>query len=510
MMRISRKKLVVIFSLFVGIFIGLIVASDFDLPKSSLAENESSFSPKATLATSSISETQPPRALLHTDLEATNRAFVAVAKKVIPTVVSITSEKVVSVRNPFSDFFNNDDLFRRFFRTPDRDQEFRQQGLGSGVIVSSDGYILTNFHVVREADEINVQIDEEKFRAEIVGTDPETDLAVIKIDKTGLPAATLGDSDRLEVGEWVLAIGNPFMIGLQHTVTSGIVSAKGRSTLNLGDGLTYQDFIQTDAAINPGNSGGALVNIRGDLVGINTAIFSGSGGNIGIGFAIPINLAKPVMDELISQGKVSRGYLGVTIRTPTEEMSEALGLDNTKGAVIDEVLRGDPADKAGLKKLDVIVELEGKTIDNSQMLTNLIATYDPDETVELKIIRDGEAKYLSVRLAERPSSNGQTSRRTTQRDDDFLSKLGLDLNELSMHGRAGETVFLKSGYATYHVGDDAIFIGPGAYAHRFRQMRGSEAGPNAFRVLMTFMTPVDQRLEIRCGTWSAVEESVVL
>ncbi|MCG8608145.1 Do family serine endopeptidase, partial [bacterium] len=431
MLNTAKKKVLVLFSVGIGVLVGLVVASNFNLPKIGIAESESTARATETLTATPTKANSTTSTPINDNLAATNRAFVQVAKKVIPTVVSITSEKVVNVRNPFSDFFNNDDFFRRFFRTPDQQQEYRQQGLGSGVIVSPDGYILTNFHVIRDADEINVQIDEDKYPAQIIGTDPETDLAVVKINKRGLPAAELGDSEALEVGEWVLAIGNPFVIGLQHTVTSGIVSAKGRSTLNLGDGLTYQDFIQTDAAINPGNSGGALVNIHGELVGINTAILSGNaGGNIGIGFAIPINLAKPVMDELIAEGRVSRGYLGVIITTPNDEMSEALGLTDNKGAVINEVQRGTPADKAGLQKLDVIVELGGKKIENSQMLTNLIATYDPNETIELKVIRDGDTKYFSVKLDERPSADDRRSTDTKPKDD-ALSKLGLELSELT-------------------------------------------------------------------------------
>ncbi|MFQ6113450.1 MAG: Do family serine endopeptidase, partial [bacterium] len=312
----------------------------------------------------------------------------------------------------------------------DGEQEFRQHGLGSGVIVDQGGYILTNYHVVKEADEINVVIDKKEYDATIVGTDPATDIAVVKIDKKNLPAIILGDSDKLEVGEWVLAIGNPFDLSLEHTVTAGIISAKGRSGLRLGGEVNYQDFIQTDAAINPGNSGGALVNLKGELVGINTAIIAGNtGGNVGIGFAIPIDMAKRVMDELIAHGKVIRGYLGVRIGTPDAEMSEALGLKENEGAVVVEVQRDTPADRAGLKKYDVIVEVEGHPIESAQELTNLIASYDPGTRVNLKIVRDGKIKYIAVTLAERPETSDETPRIAQSRS--VTARLGLQVTELT-------------------------------------------------------------------------------
>jgi serine protease Do len=297
--------------------------------------------------------------------------------------------------------------------------------------VSTDGYILTNHHVVKDADQISVVIDKEEFEAEVVGKDPATDLAVVKIDKKDLPAIRLGDSDNLEVGEWVLAVGSPFSQLLAHTVTSGIISAKGRQLDNgLSRDLTYQDFIQTDAAINPGNSGGALVNIRGELIGINTAIYSEGGGNLGIGFAVPVNLAKSVMDDLISHGKVVRGYLGVMIGTPDAELSQALGLKSNKGAVINEVVDDSPAAKAGLQAGDVIVALEGKEIEDSQHLTNLVASYTPETRINLKVVREGKEIQKSVLLAERPDfSNAKDTPAGSK--GSATGQLGFSVTELS-------------------------------------------------------------------------------
>jgi serine protease Do len=422
MLKNNKTTLIIAFSIFIGILVGLVIASNFSWTHNGLAEEE------LNTVKTSLESSKPA---IKSDFEGTSRAFVEIVKRVNPTVVSITSEKVVKVRNPLADFFNDDDFFRRFFRIPgDGEREFRQQGLGSGVIVDPSGYILTNYHVVKDADEINAVIDKKEYDAKIIGTDPATDIAVIKIDKKNLPAVTLGNSDELEVGEWVLAIGNPFDLSLEHTVTAGIISAKGRSGLRLGGEVNYQDFIQTDAAINPGNSGGALVNLQGELIGINTAIIaSNTGGNLGIGFAIPINMAKGVMDQLIAHGKVIRGYLGVYIDTPDAELSEALGLKENEGAVIVEVQKDTPADRAGLKKYDVIVEVDGQKIEEAQQLTNLIASYDPGKRVNLKIVRDGKVKNIPVKLGERPETSKETPR--IAKSSSVTARLGLQVTELT-------------------------------------------------------------------------------
>ncbi|MFQ5706429.1 MAG: Do family serine endopeptidase [bacterium] len=420
MLRKNKTAIMFTFAILLGVIIGLTVASNFNWTNNGLAVEEET----------NPASSQPPNTPVNSDLENTSRAFVRIAKRVTPAVVSITSEKVVKVRDPFSDFFRHDDLFDRFFRTPDGgERQYKRNGLGSGVIVNSNGYILTNYHVVKEADAINVLIDKNEYDASIVGTDPATDVAVIKIEKTNLPVIALGNSDELEVGEWILAIGSPFSLSLEHTVTAGIISAKGRSDLALGEEVRYQDFIQTDAAINPGNSGGALVNLKGELIGINSAIVAGSyGGNLGIGFAIPINMAKQVMDELIAHGKVVRGFLGVFIKTPDADMREALGIKENRGAVVMEVQQNTPASRAGLKKLDVIVAVDGHEIEDSNQLTNLIASYGPGQVVNLKIVRGSNIVEIPVRLAERAESRVTTP---TNPQESGGARLGLAVSELT-------------------------------------------------------------------------------
>ncbi len=298
--------------------------------------------------------------------QALSRAFAAVVKKAAPAVVFIEVEKTVVRKEPHPfpfgpfpfDFFG-DDFMRRFF--PQIPRKFKQRGAGSGFIVSPEGLIFTNNHVVEGADKVIVKLaDGRTFKGKVVGRDPQSDVAVLKIKGHNLPTVPLGDSDKIQVGEWVIAIGNPF--GLSHTVTVGVVSAKGRSGLGITD---FEDFIQTDAAINPGNSGGPLLNIRGEVIGMNTAIFSRSGGYMGIGFAIPINIVKLVAEQLVEKGKVVRGWLGVVIQDLTPALAQEFGLERTEGALVAEVLKGSPADRAGLRPGDVIVGYEGKPVKNS-------------------------------------------------------------------------------------------------------------------------------------------------
>ena len=308
------------------------------------------------------------------------RIWVELAKVAKPTVVNVSTTQRGQARGPLSDEF-----FRRFFERGPRDETPRgRQSLGSGVIASSDGYIVTNFHVVRGADAIVVRLaDQSEFEARLVGNDPRTDLALLKIDGRGLPAMPFGDSDRLEVGEPVMAIGNPF--GLDQTVTTGIVSAKERF---IGSG-PYDDFIQTDASVNPGNSGGPLVDTRGALVGINTAIFSQTGGSVGIGFAIPVNIAKDVLRQLRETGKVVRGYLGVAVTPVTPEARKATSLPSPKGALVADVVSGSPAATAGLKPGDVIVRFQGEEIQDPHDLTRRVAATPPGTTVKLDVVRPG-------------------------------------------------------------------------------------------------------------------------
>ncbi len=330
-----------------------------------------------------------------------NQAFVDIAKSVKPSVVTVFTERVFKVRRhpffggPFEDFF--EDFFGQRRRNPE-EQEFRQRGLGSGVIVSKDGYILTNNHVIQKADTINVRLlDGRTFPAEVVGVDPKTDLALLRVDADNLPVIQLGNSDELQVGEWVMAIGSPLSPNLAHSVTRGMVSAKGRSNVGIAD---YEDFIQTDAAINPGNSGGALINLDGELIGINTAIASRTGGFQGIGFAVPVNMVRSVMESLIKHGKVIRGWLGIYIQDINENLAKAMDLPGTEGALVADVVEDSPAEEAGLQEEDVILELNGKKIPNTADLRNNIASTPPGTEVTLTIFRDGESKKVQVTLGK--------------------------------------------------------------------------------------------------------------
>lgn len=312
-------------------------------------------------------------------------------ERVTPAVVNIATEGRILIENPLL----NDPFFRRFLNLPDQRTERKTQSLGSGVIVDAQrGYVITNNHVIKNAVEITVTLrDGRKFKAELVGTDPETDVAVLKIPSQDLKDLPVADSDRLRVGDFVVAIGNPFNFG--QTVTSGIVSALGRSGLGLG---VYEDFIQTDASINPGNSGGALVNLRGELVGINTAIFSLSrtGGNIGIGFAIPINMAQEIMQQLVEYGRVERGFLGVTLQDLDADLADAFGLSDQKGAVIVRVTPGSPAEREGLKASDIITAINDEPIENASDVHNEIGLLRPGEKLKFDLIRNGKSIQIST------------------------------------------------------------------------------------------------------------------
>jgi serine protease Do len=345
-----------------------------------------------------------------TTLRDLNQAFEEVAKAVTPAVVTVSTESTTKVRgiDPFSGLFQ--DPFGQFFGGPSDphhqqqapEREFKQQGLGSGVIVSGDGYILTNNHVIAGAQDITVRTsDGRSMKAKVVGADPKTDIAVIKVNASDLPAIQRGNSDSLKVGEMVMAIGSPLSPQLAHTVTQGIVSAVGRSNVGLAD---YEDYIQTDAAINPGNSGGALVNLDGQLVGVNSAIMSQSGGFQGIGFAVPSNMAFRVMDALIKNGKVIRGWLGVSIQDVNDQIAKAMHLSSQKGALVGDVVAGSPAQKAGLKDGDIVTSVNGKDIENSTELRNEIASASPGTTVTLGLLRDGKTDDTPVTLGELPSS----------------------------------------------------------------------------------------------------------
>ena len=326
--------------------------------------------------------------------------FATLAKRVGPSVVNVSTTQVRKAAADVPSPFDGDDpmsqFWQRFFggRIPRGSQ--RQMGLGSGFIIDRNGTILTNYHVVDGAQKISVTLSDGKsYDAKVLGKDEKTDIAVIKIDAgQDLPAVTLGDSDRLDVGEWVMAIGNPF--GLDHTVTSGIVSAKGRQ---IGAG-PYDNFIQTDASINPGNSGGPLINLRGEVVGITTAIYSQSGGNIGIGFAIPTNSIKEVLPQLKDKGRVVRGYLGTTVQKITPEIADSLGVKQQRGALVADVVRGSPAERAGIKTGDIITEFNSKEVKDSTELPGLVARVAPGTGTSIKVLRDGKEMTLAITVGE--------------------------------------------------------------------------------------------------------------
>jgi Do/DeqQ family serine protease len=375
-------------------------------------------------STQTVSAAAAPRAEDRILGNGTDSYAPAVAK-VAPAVVTVRSERgarATQQRLPFLD----DPRFREFFG--DRFGEGspvpqpRQRGLGSGVIVNSDGYILTNHHVIAGADRVSVELkDRRSFDATIVGSDEPSDLAVLKVAATALPVAAFGDSERVNVGDIVLALGNPMGVG--QTVTMGIISAKGRAT-GLGDG-SFEDFLQTDAPINTGNSGGALVNTRGELVGINSQILSPSGGNIGIGFSIPVNMARAVMDALINDGEVRRGRLGVTVQPITSDLAASLGLKEIAGALVSGVQRGSAADRAGIERGDVIVALDGQGLSDSNELRNRIAQLGPSASVEVTIVRRGETQTLNATLEALPS-NSAADAGTSTPDDERTAGLAVE------------------------------------------------------------------------------------
>ena len=372
-------------------------------------------------------------------------SFAPVVKKVTPAVVKVFTTTRVH-NTSYNDNRDNlppgmDDMLRRFFgdefdgrqnRGPNRRFYMpRQTGIGSGVIVTKDGFILTNNHVVDGADEVKVSLqDGRDFTAKVIGRDPKSDVAVIKIDAHDLPAIQMADSDKVEVGDVVLAIGNPFGIG--QTVTTGIVSATGRGG---AVGLDYEDFIQTDAAINPGNSGGALVDADGRLIGINTAILSRSGGNQGIGFAIPSNLAKDVMTSLVDNGKVTRGYAGMWIQDVTPALAGEFKLKNNTGAIVSDVAPKSPAEKAGLKSGDVIVEYNGKPVTDSRHLKLAVARTHPGQTADVKIVRDGKSETVMLKVKELPNSDDVAKNGGPAENDDNGTLNGVTVGDLDQQAR---------------------------------------------------------------------------
>ena len=446
---------------FAGIAVGAVVFSNLEFnlsPKGLSISNRPNFA----AATNNI-ENYPIQSL-----KSLNEAFVQIAESATPSVVTIFTEKTVNRRvvSPF-DFFGRsfDDFFGRPFngfdtpqRTPGNGRKEVQQGIGSGVIVTNDGYILTNNHVIDGADVVYIRtFDNRKIDAKVVGKDSKTDLAVIKVNANNLKPIQLGDSDKLRVGEWVIAIGSPLGENFARTVTQGIVSAKGRANVGLAD---YEDFIQTDAAINPGNSGGPLVNVNGELVGINTAIASRTGGFEGIGFAVPSNMARKVMTALITTGKVARGYLGVTIQNIDEDIAKAMHLKAGEGALVGTIVEGSPAAKAGLKTGDVIVDFNDRKVTGSMELRNAISSQLPGSTVKLRVLRNGTITLFQVRLEEQPARSVAAS--TTKEQEKIPAIFGFraealtaeTAKKLNMNPAVGKVVItaIDSGSNAYFAG----------------------------------------------------------
>lgn len=424
----SNKRLgwvAIIMVALAGMIAGMVFTAKLDIfnqvnGESSAAVKQMAASSDHTLAPSADISGQP----------LTFDAFRKIAKRLNPAVVNIYTTQIMKGKDPFEDFFGGDPFFRRFFGDPNegRTREQKQNALGSGVIIDPEGYILTNNHVVENADEIKVSTEDtggaaNGLVAKVVGRDPKTDLALIKITPKGpLTAAPLGDSEQLQVGDWVIAIGNPF--GLGHTVTVGVVSAKGRAL-----GGNYDDYIQTDASINPGNSGGPLLNIRGEVIGVNAAIASQTGQSAGIGFAIPINLAKEILPQLKATGRVIRGQLGVTIQTQwNDAMKREFGVDH--GAVISDVTKGSAAEKAGIQRGDVIVEFNGKSLDNGGDLPRLVAAIKPGTDVKVKVVRDKKEKDFTVTVGTMKDTELGEEEGSSEEGGNVAAGLGISVQDL--------------------------------------------------------------------------------
>ena len=415
--------------------------------------------------------------------------FAAVAEAVIPTVVNISAEKTVRTEAPGSqDLGPFEELFRDFFREmPEGPLEQQRSALGSGVIIDPAGYVVTNNHVVEGFDDIVVKLSDgtelRGAKVEVVGRDPKTDLAVLKVsaDKP-LPAIRFGDVKSVRVGDWAVAIGNA--LGLQSTVTVGVVSATGRSGIPLPEGPSYQDFIQTDASINPGNSGGALVDIRGDLIGINSAIRSPVGYNVGVGFAVPADMVRTVTEQLIAHGKVIRGYLGIRPQEVTESLRAALGLADTRGVLVSEVLAGTPAAKAGIQDGDVITRIDDQVVEGLEQFRRAIAEFPPDATVTLGLVRDGKSLSKRVKLTEFPEDE-PVSEAPASRPETWL---GLEVGErdgavvvesVTAGSPAGDAGILR-GDVILQVGDVAV-NGMGDYRRASGELGGGKK-PVLFRL----------------------------
>jgi serine protease Do len=457
-MTLSGSRALPYLLIALGIVIGIAVASDLGwLPRGSAGPDVPTSGGVRPVAT-------VPQ---HPVTGGTAKSFVEIAKIVKPAVVNIAASRSGkgdgAQSSPFDDPFFRRFFGEEFFKREQPHRERKERGQGSGVIVDPNGLIITNNHVVNKADDIRVILsDKREFKGKLIGTDTKTDVAIVKIDATGLSTVPFADSDHLEVGEFVLAVGSPF--GLTQSVTMGIVSAVGRASMGIAE---YEDFIQTDAAINPGNSGGALVNIRGELVGINTAIFSQSGGNMGIGFAVPSNLARSIMDQLIKTGKVVRGWLGVAIQELTPELASQFGLSETKGVLVSDVMDDSPAKKAGFERADVITEYDGKPMDSPTHLRNAVAQTPIGRKVPVKVIRDKKLKTIDVTIAEQPKSLGQAGSEDNGESTAPTGVLSdLDVRELN------EELAARYGIKTSERGVVIVRVRPGSTAEEMGVREG--------------------------------------
>jgi serine protease Do len=416
MVNKKRFYLSLLLILVLGVFIGLVLSSRLEITSQLPARGQ--ISSKSVEILTQLSEAQSEVAAVAT-----------------PSVVNISTTRMIKSHEEMPLDLFEDPFFRRFFGDqvphPNMPKEYKEQSLGSGVIVSEDGYIVTNNHVIEKAQEIKVLLSNKKdYKAKLIGADPKTDLAVIKIDVKGLTPLPWGDSNKLKVGEIVFAIGNPF--GLNQTVTRGVISAVGRANVGIAD---YEDFIQTDAAINPGNSGGALINARGELIGINTAILSRTGGYQGIGFAVPSNMGKQVMDSLVKYKKVVRGWLGVSIQEVTSDLAEEFGVRDLKGSLVSGVMKGSPAEKAGIKQGDVVLEYNGKLVEDTGHLRNMVSQTPIDTKVKIKLLRDKKEITVEVVVAELPKKLAEASSQEKEpeegNEEESSALAGLVVRELT-------------------------------------------------------------------------------
>ena len=416
MINKKRFTLSLLFILALGVFIGLVLSSRLEITSQLPAKSQ--VSSKSVDILTQLSEAQSEVAAIAT-----------------PSVVNISTTRMIKTRDEMPLDLFDDPFFRRFFGDqvphPNLPKEHKEQSLGSGVIVSEDGYIVTNNHVIEKAQEIKVLLSNKKdYTAKLIGADPKTDIAVIKIDVKGLTALPWGDSNKLKVGEIVFAIGNPF--GLNQTVTMGMISAVGRANVGIAD---YEDFIQTDAAINPGNSGGALINARGELIGINTAILSRTGGYQGIGFAVPSSMAKQVMDSLLKYKKVVRGWLGVSIQEVTSDLAEEFGVKDLKGSLVSGVMKGSPAEKAGIRQGDVILQYNGRLVEDTGHLRNMVSQTPIDTTVKVKLLRNKKEVAVDVLIVELPKKLAEASSQENEsqenNEEESSALTGLVVRELT-------------------------------------------------------------------------------